>query len=94
MSSNAQSNNIFVGQKPVMNYVLAALTLFQGGTPEICVKARGRAINRAIDMVEIIRHRFMQNLAIRDIKIGTEQLASREGGTTNVSTIEISLKKI
>jgi DNA-binding protein len=89
-----RSNNIFVGNKPIMNYVLATLTLFQGGEPEVCIKARGRAICRAVDVVEIVRRRFMHDLKIKDIKVGTEQLTNEEGGVpTNVSTIEILLLK-
>jgi DNA-binding protein len=74
-----------------MNYVLACISLFHGGANEISVKARGRAI----DVVEVTRRRFMPDLKIKDIGIGTDQLASfEEGGTpSNVSTIEISLAK-
>jgi len=35
----------------------------------------------------------MQNLKIKDIKIGTQQIASEGGATSNVSTIEISMLK-
>ncbi|RLG92723.1 MAG: DNA-binding protein Alba [Candidatus Hecatellales archaeon] len=89
----SQTNSILVGKKPVMNYVLAALTLFQT-EPEVCIKARGRAISRAVDVVEIVRRRFLQDVKVKDIKIGTEQIASEEGGLpTNVSTIEILLSR-
>lgn len=87
-------NAILIGKKPVMNYVLAALTLLQSGENEVCIKARGRAISRAVDVAEIVRRRFIQDIKIKDIKIGTEQLSSEEGGVpTNVSTIEITLAK-
>ena len=89
----SQTNSILVGKKPVMNYVLATLTLFQT-EPEVCIKARGRAISRAVDVVEIVRRRFLQDVKVKDIKIGTEQIASEEGGLpTNVSTIEILLSR-
>jgi DNA-binding protein len=90
----AEANAVLIGKKPVMNYVLACLTLLQGNVQEITVKARGRAISRAVDVVEIIRRRFMPDVKVKDIKIGTEQIASEEGGTTaNVSTIELVLSK-
>ncbi|MEM3506835.1 MAG: DNA-binding protein Alba [Candidatus Bathyarchaeia archaeon] len=90
----AETNAVLIGKKPVMNYVLACLTLLQGNAKEITVKARGRAISRAVDVVEIIRRRFMPDIKVKDIKIGTEQIASAEGGTTaNVSTIELVLTK-
>ncbi|MDH5391113.1 MAG: DNA-binding protein Alba, partial [Candidatus Bathyarchaeota archaeon] len=79
----------------VMNYVLACITLFHGGANEIMVKARGRAISRAVDVVEVTRRRFMPDVKVKKIGIGTDQLAPfEEGGSpTNVSTIEITLAK-
>ncbi|MDH5460513.1 MAG: DNA-binding protein Alba [Candidatus Bathyarchaeota archaeon] len=93
--SKRESNAVLIGRKPVMNYVLACITLFHGGADEINVKARGRAISRAVDVVEVTRRRFMPDLKVKNIGIGTEQLAPfEEGGQpTNVSTIEITLVK-
>ncbi|MEM2602035.1 MAG: RNA-binding protein, partial [Candidatus Bathyarchaeia archaeon] len=54
-----------------MNYVLACITLLQGGAQEVSVKARGRAINRAVDVVEVVRKRFMPDVKVKDVKIGT-----------------------
>ncbi len=91
----AENNSVFVGKKPVMNYVLACISLFHGGANEICVKARGRAINRAVDVAEVTRRRFMPDLKIKKIGIDTEQLAplNEESEPSNVSTIEITLTK-
>ena len=91
----AEKNSVLIGKKPVMNYVLACLSLFHGGATEISVKARGRAISRAVDVVEVTKRRFMPDLIIQKIGIGTDQLAPfEEGGTvSNVSTIEITLAK-
>ncbi|MCS7118797.1 MAG: DNA-binding protein Alba [Archaeoglobaceae archaeon] len=83
-------NSVFVGNKPVMNYVLAVLTQFNSGAMEVSVKARGRAISRAVDVAEIVRKRFLPDVDIKDIKISTEQVSS-EQGTANVSAIEITL---
>ncbi|MBN2335159.1 RNA-binding protein, partial [Candidatus Bathyarchaeota archaeon] len=41
-----RSNTVFIGKKPVLNYVLACMTLFKSGHEEIIVKARGRSISR------------------------------------------------
>jgi len=91
----SESTSVLIGRKPVMNYVLACITLFHGGANEINVKARGRAISRAVDVVEVTRRRFMPDVKVKKIDIGTDQLAPyEEGGTpTNVSTIEITLAK-
>jgi len=91
----ADDNSVLIGKKPVMNYVLACISLFHAGANEISVKARGRAISRAVDVVEVTRRRFMPDLKIQNIGLGTEQLAAFEEGSTssNVSTIEITLAK-
>lgn len=89
-----ESNSVFVGRKPITNYVLACMTLFQGGASEICIKARGRAVSRAIDVAEIVRRRFLPNIKVKDVRIGIEQMTGEEGGTpSNVSTIEVVLMK-
>ncbi|RLI72414.1 DNA-binding protein Alba [Archaeoglobales archaeon] len=85
-------NAVFVGNKPVMNYVLAVLTQFNSGATEVAVKARGRAISRAVDVAEIVRKRFLPDVDVKDIKISTEKVES-EQGEANVSAIEIMLAK-
>ena len=49
----AKENTVFVGNKPVMNYVLAVVTQFNNGAEEVAIKARGKAISRAVDTAEI-----------------------------------------
>ena len=86
-------NVIYVGNKPPMSYVLAVVTQFNtGGSDEVVIKARGRAISRAVDTAEIVRNRFVKDAKLKDIKIGTESIANEEEGrTSNVSSIEITL---
>jgi len=89
-----ERNSVFIGRKPVMNYVLACMTLFQGGNNEVSIKARGRAVTRAIDVAEIIRHRFLTDIKVKNVKIGTEQLLRGDSGIpSNVSTIEVILAR-
>lgn len=87
-----RSNIVYIGRKPVLNYVLACMTLFKSGHGEIIIKARGRSISRAVDVVEVLKNRFMPNAEVSDIKIGTENLESEDRGPSNVSTIDISVK--
>ncbi|MCS7366235.1 MAG: DNA-binding protein Alba [archaeon GB-1867-035] len=89
----AQENAVLVGNKPIMNYVLACLTLFHQGAKEVSVKARGRAISKAVDIVEIVRNRFLTNVKIKNVEIGTEQITTQDGRTINTSTISIVLVK-
>jgi len=77
-----------------MNYVTAIITSFtRSNSGDVTLKARGRSITTAVDAAEITRHRFMKELNIGTIKIGTEELRQQEGGTRNVSTIEITLTR-
>lgn len=89
----AEDNVIFVGNKPVMNYVLAAVTQFNEGAKTVTIKARGRAISRAVDTAEVIRHRFMLDVAVDRIEISTEEVTSEKGENIHVSSIEIFLKR-
>jgi DNA-binding protein Alba len=92
----SESNSVLIGRKPIMNYVLACITLFHGGAKEVNIKARGKSICHAIDVVEVVRRKFLPNTKITKISIGTDQLLPQEDGSdnvTNVSTIEIILKQ-
>ncbi len=93
--SENNSNSVLIGKKPTMNYVLACITLFHSGAKEVNVKARGKSISHAIDVVEVIRRRFLPDVKIKRIGIGTDQLAPKDEGNTitNVSTIEITLQR-
>jgi len=86
---------IFVGNKPPMSYVLAIITAFSGPLKEITLKARGQAITTAVDSAEIARNRFIKDLQVTKIGIGTVEMPPREGETRPrmVSTIEITLTK-
>lgn len=91
--SESKDNVVLIGAKPVMNYVVACITFFNSGLDEIIVRARGRAISHAVDCVELLGRAFVKDLAVKDIKIGTEEIERFEGGKTNVSTIEIVISK-
>jgi len=89
----ADDNTIFVGRKPSMAYVLGVITQFSDGAKEVHIKARGKAISRAVDVAEIVRRRFINDLQIKNIQIGTEQKELEDKTKINVSTIEILLGK-
>jgi DNA-binding protein len=91
--NRSPSNNIFVGQKPVMSYVTAIIMHLTASNKEVVLKARGRAISKAVDVVEVARRRFFEGkLEIKEISIGTEVLG-QENERRNVSTMEIKLEK-
>ena len=91
--SGIPSSTIFIGQKPIMAYVTAILMQFTSGSGDVTIKARGRAISAAVDVVEVCRRRFFEGkLHVKKITIGTEQLGE-EGQVRNVSTMEITVTK-
>jgi archaea-specific DNA-binding protein len=85
-----KENTVFVGNKPVMNYVLAVVTQFNNGAEEVAIKARGKAISRAVDTAEISLNRFLDGVVKKEIITSTE-IIDTETGKTNVSSIEIIL---
>ena len=102
MANNDSKNNedptkndnvVLIGKKPVMSYITACITFFNRGEEQVVVKARGRAISRAVDTVELLRRAFFKDLEIRRIDISTEELVRAEGQKSNVSTIEIVVAK-
>ncbi len=85
-------NSVFIGSKPLMNYVLAIVTQFNTtDTSEVVVKARGRAISTAVDVVEVTRNRFLPHITYKDIRLGTETVKREDGSELRISSIEIVL---
>ena len=77
-----------------MSYVLAVIRAFNfPGAENVVLKARGRAISRAVDVAEITRHRFLTDLQPAKIEIGSEQMPTPDGRTRGVSTIAITMTR-
>lgn len=89
----AEENIVYIGNKPLMNYVLAVVTQMNSGVTEVILKSRGRAISRAVDVAEIVRNRFISDVDVKSIDISTEEIVGNEGTSSNVSAIEIRLSK-
>lgn len=88
-----EDNTVYIGGKPVMNYVLAVVTQFNTGkSNEVIIKARGRAISRAVDVAEIVRRRFLPDLKVSSITTSTEEISRDDGSKAAVSSMEIMLK--
>ena len=86
-------NVVFIGKKPTMSYVLAVVTQFSEGQSEIHLKARGKAISKAVDVAEIVKNKFVQDATIKNVKIGTEEIETESKEKINVSIIELTLSK-
>lgn len=81
---------MFVGKKPIMNYVLTALPKMEelGG---LTVRARGMSISKAVDVALILQDRYVRECHIDGIDIRTEVLDGENGEKIKVSSIEIRL---
>ncbi len=83
---------IYVGNKPAPNYVLAAVTQFSMGSKKVALKARGRAISRAVDTAELLKRFMGDKIEVEKITIGSEKVGE-PGKERVVSTIEIIIAK-
>ena len=85
---------VFIGLKPTMTYAFQVVTQLNSGAAPVLVKARGNAIGKAVDVVEVIRRRLLPGeIAVGTIEIGTERLTNRDGRETNVSSITIPVTR-
>jgi DNA-binding protein len=86
-------NLVRIGKKPIMNYVTACVTLFNSGNEEVMVRARGQAIEKAIDTVQMLRRGFLKDVNVRSINLGSEDVTRLDGTRGNISVIEIILSR-
>ena len=88
-------NSIFIGPKPFMNYVTGVVMQFTTkDAQEVIVKARGKFISRAVDVAEVAAKRFLEGqIAMKNVKIDSEEFTNKEGKQVRVSSIEITLEK-
>ena len=87
-------STVFIGQKPTMTYVFQVVTQLNSGAGPVVVKARGNVIGKAVDVVEVVRRRFLEGqVSVGPIAIDTERLVNREGRDANVSSISIPLTR-
>ena len=92
----SDNNTIFVGGKPFMNYITGVVMQFTTkGAREVVIRARGKFISRAVDIAEVSAKKFLKehNIAVKDIKIDSEEFDNKEGRRVNVSTIDILLAR-
>lgn len=92
--STGPGATVYIGTKPTMTYVFQVVAQLNSGAGPVVVKARGNAIVKAVDVVEVVRHRFLEGqVAIEGVSIATERLVNREGREANVSSISIPLRR-
>ena len=74
-------NIIYIGTKDTMQYVMS-VTMQTKTNTEIRLKARGKAISKAVDVSQIAKDKYLTNWDISEIIIGTEIRPFRETENT------------
>jgi len=84
-------NTVYIGNRPPMAYVVALITAFDSsGTDNVVLRARERAMARAVDVAEIARNRYLNDLSagasISDLgrSLSWESLSSLGSSTNRV----------
>ncbi|HLY77382.1 MAG TPA: DNA-binding protein Alba [Thermoplasmata archaeon] len=86
---------VYIGLKPTMTYVFQVVAQLNSGADPVVVRARGNAIAKAVDVVEVVRHRFLEGqVEVGRIVTDTERLTNRDGRDANVSAISIPLSRV
>jgi DNA-binding protein len=87
-----ETRTVIVGQsKPLLNYVTACITMFNGGARKVVLRARGEAINMAVEVYQELKKHFISNVKISNITIDGENVTSRDGRQLNLPVLEIEL---
>ena len=90
--SVVERKTVIVGRsKPLLNYVTACITMFNSGAELVVLRARGDAINMAVDVAQMLKKRFVSNVQISNIIIDGENVTSRDGRQLNLPVLEIEL---
>jgi archaea-specific DNA-binding protein len=93
LNPKGNDSTIFVGSKPLVNYIRGVITQFtKRGAPEVVIRSRGKFISKAVDVAEVARRSLESGIKVKEIKIGSESFES-EGKKTNISTMDITLIK-
>ena len=93
-SEKSDTNIVFIGGKPLVNYVRGVLHQFKtANAAEVIIKSRGKFISKAVDVAEIARRTLAEDgVSLKEVKISSESFET-EGRVTNISTMDIILGK-
>ncbi|MEB3756626.1 MAG: DNA-binding protein [Desulfurococcales archaeon] len=92
--SNTSILEINIGQKPLEEYLLEAVTAYQSGIETIVIKGRGFNICKAIDLYNDLLERLGEDaFQVENVEIGTERVREK-GRTVPRSYIIIKIKSM
>lgn len=83
---------LYVGKEHPDHYVSKMREMIDKGAERIVLKARGRAISRAVDVSQVASRTL--GLRIGSVKIDTERRRLRDGREIGLSTMEITMESV
>jgi len=94
MNKEIKENVILVGSKNFLAYLKSVNTLFRAKRlKEIEIRARGKSIQKAVDLAESSRNKFCHDLNIvcSKVEIGTDKFMSKEDPNKEISVSSIAI---
>jgi len=89
---SGETKTVIVGQyKEPLAYITACITMFNSGADHVVLRSRGEAINKAVDVVQLLKKRFMSTVEISNIRIDGEKVTSKDGKLLSLPVLEIEL---
>lgn len=87
--SSEQQVEVLIGKKPPVNYVLAIMeALMNRPGSAVVVKARGRAICKAVDVINMVKSRYFKDLYVKSFNATYEEV-QEEKGKVRLPSVEI-----
>src|SRR3989442_5520761 len=83
-----EPNMVRIGKKPIMNYVVACMTLLNTGVADVMVRGRGQSITKAVEVVDMLRRAFKKETRNLSIGLRTRGGKPGEGFTASPSLME------
>lgn len=83
---------VLIGKKPVVNYMLALIEVFNSSpSAEVKVKARGKAICKAVDVISAVKARYFTNLYVKSFSADYEEVDTGNGNKVRLPAVEITV---
>ena len=83
-----EENVVIVGRKPLPDYVLEVILLFNEGYDEVIIKGQGPNVGKAVDLYNAVKRRLQDGVELAGVKID-----SIERGRRLIPLIEIRIKR-
>jgi DNA-binding protein len=89
-----QLKTVIIGKsKPILNYITACITIFNQGSESLVLRARGEAINSAVEVFQLLRNRFIGDISISKVSIDSDTITTRRGKSLSLPVLEITLHR-